>query len=153
MRRIEKNPPPPPFLSPTNTFLYPRAIILPDMKWGLPAQGPQLQTLSSLQNAFTLDCQSAIFSFFTAGKTAEREVSDVKVSCSAFHLVLPREKHGYNGKKNKNPLLPPTPKDTRAGCSRVWTTRADLLMKLKRKRARAEFRAVWGGNWMWKKGR
>ena len=95
MRRIEKNPPP------TNTFLYPRAIILPDMKWGLPAQGRQLQTLSSLQNAFTLDCQSAIFSFFTVGKTAEREWSNVKVSRSAFHLVLPREKHEYNKKKKK----------------------------------------------------
>lgn len=39
------------------------------------------------------------FSFFSAGKTAERELSNVKVRRSTFHLVLSRERqelHEYN---------------------------------------------------------
>ena len=128
------------------------------MKWGLPAQGPQLQTLSSLQNAFTLHCQSAIFSFFFFQRVKQQRGSRATSRLAAAHFIYfypgrSTNTTGKKKKKNTHTLLPPTPalKDTRAGCRRVWTTRADLLMKLKRKRARAQFRAVWGGNWTQKK--
>lgn len=98
---------------------------------------------------FTLDCHpSAIFFFFCGKKKkAERELSIASRLGEAHFISRFTQGEAKGCINTTNPLLPPTLalKDTRAECSRVWTTCADLLTKLKEKRERKTGGRKWKG--------
>lgn len=114
-----------------------------------PCSGPPITEFRLTPNASHWTA-SRPFSFFLWEKEQRGSRATSRLGKAHFICFHPGRSKGCMN--TANPLLPPTLalKDTGAGCSRVWTKCADLLMKLKERGHRQNSERCEGTGRKWK---